>query len=159
MEPLPLKDIHLPETIGWWPPAPGWWLVVILGALIVTAGPTLFRTLRKRLTRHPACKQALRQIARLRQQPIDDPQKTLAELSALIRRVAMTCHRREEVASLRGEDWLAFLDRNLPDAPFSQGPGRYLADAHYRPDTAGAVDLDSLFVVCERWLNQQGKAR
>ena len=24
---LDLRDIHLPEAIGWWPPAIGWWLL------------------------------------------------------------------------------------------------------------------------------------
>ena len=34
-----LRDIHLPEPIGWWPPAPGWWLLalVFLSALIYVA--------------------------------------------------------------------------------------------------------------------------
>ncbi len=27
MEPseLPLRDLHLPDAVGWWPLAPGWW--------------------------------------------------------------------------------------------------------------------------------------
>ena len=30
---LPLRDIHLPEAIGLWPPAFGWWILV--GAVLV----------------------------------------------------------------------------------------------------------------------------
>ena len=30
---LPLRDLHLPETIGWWPLAPGWWFAI--AALVV----------------------------------------------------------------------------------------------------------------------------
>ena len=32
-ESLPLKDIHLPADVPWWPLAPGWW--VLLAALLV----------------------------------------------------------------------------------------------------------------------------
>ena len=35
---LPLRDIHLPGPIGWWPPAVGWWLV----AALVLAGCALY---------------------------------------------------------------------------------------------------------------------
>ena len=31
-EQIPLRDLHLPEAIGWWPLAPGWWVVIALVA-------------------------------------------------------------------------------------------------------------------------------
>ena len=30
LQQLPLRDIHLPEAVSWWPPAYGWWLLVVL---------------------------------------------------------------------------------------------------------------------------------
>ena len=30
---LPLRDIALPAEIGWWPLAPGWWVLVTIVAL------------------------------------------------------------------------------------------------------------------------------
>lgn len=34
---LQLRDLHLPEPISAWPPAPGWWLTGILGLLLLLA--------------------------------------------------------------------------------------------------------------------------
>ena len=35
---LPLRDLHLPEAIGWWPLAPGWWvlLAMLVGQVVLT---------------------------------------------------------------------------------------------------------------------------
>ena len=30
---LPLRDLHLPDAIGWWPLAPGWWVLIALSLL------------------------------------------------------------------------------------------------------------------------------
>ena len=27
---IPIRDLHLPEAIGWWPLAPGWWVLIVL---------------------------------------------------------------------------------------------------------------------------------
>ncbi|MDH3546898.1 MAG: DUF4381 domain-containing protein, partial [Gammaproteobacteria bacterium] len=32
-EDIPLRDLHLPAEIGWWPLAPGWWLVITLALI------------------------------------------------------------------------------------------------------------------------------
>ncbi len=69
----------------------------------------------------------------------------------LLRRVALHRYAREEVASLSGEAWLAFLDGALgPDAPFQDGPGRVLGVGPYAPETL--VETDALVALCERWI-------
>ena len=152
MEPLPLKDIHLPEAIGWWPPASGWWLSLVFLIFLFI----LIVYLYKRLTRKSAVKSAQKLLQHIRQQPIDS-RKTLTELSSLLRRTAISTGNRNQIASLNGQAWLEYLDRSMPDAPFSQGVGRCLADAHYRPSAANDVNFDDLFAICERWLKQQSK--
>jgi hypothetical protein len=43
-----LRDIHLPQAVHWWPPAPGWWIVA---ALILTLTIWLSRYLQARYRR------------------------------------------------------------------------------------------------------------
>ena len=35
--PLPLKDVHPGLAPSWWPPAPGWWMVAAVLALVEKA--------------------------------------------------------------------------------------------------------------------------
>ena len=30
-----LRDIHLPEPISWWPPAPGWWILAVASCALL----------------------------------------------------------------------------------------------------------------------------
>ncbi len=151
MEPLPLKDIHLPAAIGWWPPAPGWWLLPLVIVLLWLAARYLYR----RLTRKTAIHTAQTLLKTLSKQT--DTLQTLTALSALLRRTAISIDGRSQVAGLRGHAWLEYLDRSLPESAFSQGIGRCLADAHYRPGVTDDIDLPALIALCERWLKQQGK--
>jgi hypothetical protein len=156
MEQLPLKDIHLPEPVSFWPPAPGW----IVLALLLPLSIALLIYVYKRLKQQTVSKSAAKLLAGIRSENSADSRKTLVALSALLRRVAISTTGRADVAGLNGAAWLAYLDTPFPDAPFSQGIGRCLAYAHYRPTLPTETDLDELFKLCERWIKQQtsGKA-
>ncbi len=147
---LPLKDIVLPEPIGWWPPAIGWWLLLVLIVLLLY----LFWRGVKWLRRKTAVKTALKLLKRIQQDDGLSNQQKLAELSMLLRRVAISTDA-ADVAGLTGQAWLQFLDRSLPDQPFSQGAGQCLATAQYQPDTPDNIDLDAVFVLCEQWIKKQ----
>lgn len=155
MQELALKDIHLPNAIGWWPPAPGWWLLLIACLALMGGGLWLYR----RIKRKTALKTARLLLAQLRNQTGSEPLTNVRELSALLRRVAISRDPRSQVAHLHGAAWLAFLDQDLSDAPFSTGIGRCLADVHYRPAVPADLDIEALFALSERWLQQQGKRR
>lgn len=150
---LPLKDIHLPEIIGWWPPAIGWWLLAILLLLLAAFIIRLY----KRLTRKTAVKTAKKLLAAIRQDKTLDELQKLRELSALLRRVAISVAPRAEVAGLTGHAWLAFLDASLKNSPFSEGVGQLLADAPYRKAPPGEPEISQLINLCEDWLEACGK--
>jgi hypothetical protein len=154
VEPLLLRDIHLPEPISWWPPAIGWWIVLGL-TLLVSAVLTYLLRQRKRVT--PAGL-ALKELTLLENDP-DMPARTkLQALSILLRRVALTLHPRKEVAGLMGENWLRWLDEVTGDTRFSEGPGRWLAEAPYRP-VPDVVELAELLALCRDWLNALAKVK
>jgi hypothetical protein len=75
----------------------------------------------------------------------------------LIRRVAISITPRAEAASLTGRQWLAFLDKSLTGAPFSEGCGQLLADAPYRNTQPTEQEISQLISLCEDWLKAQTK--
>ncbi len=155
---LPLRDIHLPEPVSWWPLAPGWW--ILLGALLIAfaAGWWLYKRWRqRRILRELDTK--LETIKQDYQQHHDGA-KTVSQLSVLLRRACISFFPRKDVASLTGKDWLAFLDRISNSHDYSEGAGKLLLDAPYKP--AGAIDeaqIAPLLKLVEHTLQQAYRSR
>jgi hypothetical protein len=147
---LPLKDLHLPDPINWFPPAIGWWLVIVLIPVLIA----LLYWSYQRFTRKTALKSAKILLTTIKTSPMDNTQK-LAELSALLRRVAMSVAPRAETAGLTGQAWLAFLDSSLTGSPFTKGAGQCLASAPYRPSAPSEQEISQLISLCEDWLKAQ----
>jgi hypothetical protein len=147
-----LRDVHAPPSVGWWPPAPGWWW--LLGGLLLTlALLALAVALWRRGRSRRACLRALRQLRQ--PAPADDVARAreLAAMNTLLRHRALALAPADEVAGLTGLAWLHFLDNTLEARAFSEGAGRILLDAPYRPAVGeGEYDRQALFRLVERWL-------
>ena len=150
-EQLILKDIHLPEVMGWWPPAIGWWIVAIL----VPLSCLLMIWLYKRITRKTALKAAKKLLLSIKQDSTLEDDDKLKQLSELVRRVAISISPRAEAASLTGQAWLTYLDNSVKGTPFTQGVGAVFADAHYRQAPHPDLDMSQLMTLCEKWLSAQ----
>jgi hypothetical protein len=150
---LPLKDIHLPEAVGWWPPAIGWWLLAVLIPLLIVFLYWFY----KHLTHKTAINTAKKNFAVIKENPALDNNQKLRGLSMLVRRVAISVNPRAEVASLTGRQWLAFLDKSVTGAPFSEGCGQLLAEAPYRNTSPTELEIAQLISLCEDWLKAQTK--
>lgn len=158
-ENLPLRDIHLPDPVNWWPPAPGWWGFSMLCLLLVVAVGTLIRARRRgRLKRRSLT--LLQQLAE-QYRADGDARRLSANLSVLLRRVALSAYPRRQVAALTGAEWLRFLDNSLTpagnDDAFSEGIGRALIEAPYNPDCR--VDGDALIGLIRQWISRNAGAR
>jgi len=152
---LPLRDIHIPEAIGWWPPAIGWWLVLVLTLLFLGFLFWLY----KRLTRKTALKTARKMLKALKNDSSLDDLAKITELSALLRRVAISTNTRAQVAGLAGQNWLHYLDRSVKGAPFSEGVGRVFLDTHYQKPAPSELAIQEVFQLCEDWLKAQSKRK
>ncbi len=144
-EQIPLRDLHLPEAISWWPLAPGWW--VVIGIVLVGLGFLLRAWLRTR-ARGAARRYAMRQLDVLEQQFNEhrDPVAFGSDLSELLRRTMLAYAPRQDVAGLTGDAWLQWLDRDLAQPLFSNGPGRQILELPYRKPSIElpVADMDRL---------------
>ena len=140
-EDIPLRDLHLPEMIGWWPVAPGWWL--LFGLLLFGLGFIARRALQKHQMNADR-RRALSQL-RLLQAEYDRSHDAVSlgvEISELLRRAMLAYAPRDEVAGLTGTNWLEWLDQGLGSKAFSDGPGRSIESLPYRNSGLATSDID-----------------
>ena len=106
-----LKDIHLPDPVSWWPPAPGWWGLLILVIILTVISLWLYRRYQVNRWR----KYALAECSQIKKSLTNESnQVQLAQhISTLLRRVAITRFPRNEVASLSGQNWIDFLNQSV----------------------------------------------
>ena len=145
-----LRDIHLPDPIGWYPPAFGWWLLaIIIMAILVMSTNFLLRYLRQNRYR----KSALNELGRLKDNQQDHSSRyNLEQLAMLLRRVAIQTSGRKVIAPLIGLDWLQFLDNKGKTNQFTSGPGKVLGQGLYQQSVE--ADLEQLFQLVEKWIRR-----
>ena len=154
-----LRDIQMPAAVAWWPPAPGWWVLLAVALIVFLGWRFRWHERWRRFRRPPqdaaveSSAAALREIERARTAFVasGDFHALAAALSVLLRRVSLHFAPRGEVAALTGESWLAWLDAQTQGEDFSSGPGRALTEAPYRA-AAVAVGGEALLGVCEKWV-------
>ena len=145
-EQIPIRDLHLPEAIGWWPLAPGWWLLI---ALAVIGLALLIRQYLRRRARGAARRHALQQLKDLTAEYEEhrDAVRFSAALSELLRRTMLAYAPRQEVAGLTGDAWLAWLDRDLDAPRFQTDAGRKLLEMPYRRPDENVAAMELIDVV------------
>jgi len=156
-----LRGIHLPDPVGLWPLAPGWWL---LAGVVVLAALGLWLWSRRR--RRSVARQALHELDGLAHaRGPDDVQGLATAISALLRRVALLRFGRARVAPLHGRAWQDFLSDTAPRSRrgtrFAPDAGLLLALAPYAPAGAAcltrdgtAPDRDGLLMAARAWIKE-----
>lgn len=140
-----LNDIVAPAPVGWWPLAPGWYLLAVL-LLFVLAYLGLHWWLTWRRNRYR--RTALNELHSIGEQ-------RLRELPALLKRTALTCWPRGQVAALSGPEWHRFLDETAGKTLFTGDAGQTLDQLAYagrsQPELSEA-EIKSVVGAADYWL-------
>ena len=139
-----LRDIHLPEPIGWWPVAPGWWVLLALVCVLAIMA-IVWTWLRRRSARFLA----LRELEAINSEREDE---FLTQISSLLRRVA---RRRSGGADvLTGEAWSAFLMEGKHG--MSRDSATLLAIGPYGPPANQNFEPEALRAETATWIRRNG---
>jgi hypothetical protein len=144
---LQLRDIHAAPPPGLWPPAPGWWVLALLLAILLVLG---MLWLRGRYQARRFRRQAMLELENITDKYKNNHDGLIAETGVWLRRVALQRYPQEEVASLTGSAWLEFLDATGGDGEFRNGAGRVLETGPYRQRVQD-VAVDSLLALARSW--------
>jgi hypothetical protein len=163
-----LRDIQGIQSVPWWPPALGWWLIAGAVILLTYLGWRWRTSIRLRIPPIPVFNvgswrwDAARQLRSLRGRArTQDIKQTASDLSELIRRVAMARLGRDACAGLTGEDWLDWLKGNDPAGFDWTAGGRLLLEAPYAPPGIQArhEELDRLMDATHEWIAAEDPKR
>ena len=135
-----LHDLSAPPEVPWWPPAPGWYVVLGLAVLLaLTLGFRRWSRWRANAYRRAA----MRELSTLESGP---------EIATLLRRTALAIVPRERVASMHGTEWLDWLSAQARD-PMPDEVRRQLTGGIYAPPGAPQA-IDSLRTYAGHWISR-----
>ncbi|PCI07413.1 MAG: hypothetical protein COB77_04675 [Gammaproteobacteria bacterium] len=148
MNNMPIRDIHLPEMYGWWPPAPGWWLLLFIIFMLVYGIPWLRKKRRHKTIDQQASAQFI--TIKTRYENHQDKAQLLQDLSVLLRQICMTYRTRKQVASLLNDSWLKQLDSLVGKTCFSSEIANLLVSGPYQKQPE--FDVDKLLNNYQQWI-------
>lgn len=132
-----LHDLHLPMQPGFWPPAPGWWVLAVVGVALL-----VWLTLRwhRAQQRQRPFRIAIRTLDRLligTRQNNTSAREFADAVNGLLKRALIHGAHRYESTALTGTAWLDYLDKIAANDSFSNGSGAALGDDRFMPEFNG----------------------
>jgi hypothetical protein len=148
-----LKDIHLPQRIGWWPLAPGWYFVLII--VVICIGELLY-VCYKHYKNTRVKKQALVLLQGYvsSYEHHQNASQLCADIGALLKRVSLVYYPRAKVAGMYGADWVDFLSQTSHGIDFKSIQHLLLVTPFQSKATD---DIRPLIVGAQRWIKQRKK--
>lgn len=133
---LQLRDIHLPADPGFWPLAPGWWLLIVLVLLVAYL---LVKKLVKLRQKKHTIKLLQDKLSQLRENYNQHKSKhrLAAEISDLLKRFVRHVLHDSQATALSGIEWINYLNKLSSSEVFTEFK-QELTQAQYSPN----IDYD-----------------
>ena len=122
MTALPLRDIKLPAEPGFWPLAPGWWLLLLVSLIMLIWLGILWYRYTQKKKRWQQIEQQLDAIEFAFTEN-NNKQKLLTEISLFLRRFVKFQLKQNHASALTGTHWVDYLNQlnnKRPFLPFEQ---------------------------------------
>lgn len=141
-----LRDIHLPtHDISAWPPAVGWyWLIIAIILIFVTYKVIIW-------LHHKSAKFYAQYLLNA---AVSDDIVSAAQMSEILRRICV--HRYSEAVALNGQDWVEFLN-SKSKFKLDEKTAKLLQNAPYIPVESTmfeAQDVQNLRRFCLAWIGE-----
>jgi hypothetical protein len=156
----PLANLHPlrePDLIGWWPLAPGWWMLAAL--LLLSLGVSLYFLLKYHRA-NAYRRGALAQLQGLNSAYLSDrdPLAYLSNTNALLKSVALQAFPRQRVASCSGNVWSDFLNDTVvarsPECRFEDS----FADTAYEREVSN-LNQKQVHNAAKHWIKRHRTGR
>lgn len=146
-----LEPIIEPTTVGWFPPALGWWIALGLFVLVALVVIVYFV---KRQEHGAHRRQAKKLLKRL--YALDDPHHVATSANSILKRTALVTYGHHIVGGLTGEQWLQFLDCKADMRHFHTPLGRLMLECVYsKPNVnSDSLPIRSLLDACVLWVDK-----
>ncbi|WP_339510343.1 DUF4381 domain-containing protein [Pseudomonas sp. RL_15y_Pfl2_60] len=141
MNPLDqLEPLIAPQAVSWWPPAPGWWLLLLLALAALTWAIRAYRrrTPRLKKKRTDSSLDPVRLAALTELNQLQKPYYGVAagpwlqQLNGVLKRLCRHRYPDSNSHVLSGREWLAFLDNRCPAAGLTRW--MVLVEGNYKPN-------------------------
>lgn len=146
-----LRDIRVPDPVGWWPLASGWWMLLAFCLTAIFLGVVF--EIRRRHTLRFAAIEELRTL-KSRLTPDSDLHQVAVDLAVLLRRIMLNTDKRQVLPGLSGDGWADELADG--ENGLSSETAALLTQAPYAP--AFGQDLREKLVTAfsesERWIRR-----
>jgi hypothetical protein len=148
-----LKELPLAEPVSWWPQTSGW---AVLAALVLAGLVWAGHKLWCRYERNAYRRQGLASLEAMASD-IGAPR----DLPFLLRKSALQAASRHDVAGLRGDDWIGWLNASAGRTRFRPEDGEMLARLTYAGQSDEMFDaaaVEHLIAASKDWMRSHRAA-